>query len=75
LNISFIEGHLSYFHILSIMNKAAVNIYVHFCENIFITLTIPRTGIAESHGILRKLLDCFSNVFHSNLICLLVLYF
>ena len=55
---SFVDGHLGCFHILVIVNNAAVNIGVQlsFCISFFILLlllffgNIPRSGIAGSYG-------------------------
>ena len=48
---SFVDGHLSCFHVLAILNGAAVNIWVHvsFQIRIFSGYT-PRSGIAGSYG-------------------------
>ena len=45
--------HLGCFHILAIVNNAAVNIEVHICFQISVFVFfgyIPRSGIAELYG-------------------------
>ena len=50
---SSVDGHLSWFHILAVVNNAAVNIevYVSFQIGVFgFFRYIPRSRIAESYG-------------------------
>ena len=48
---SFVDGHLSCFHVLAILNGAAVNIWVHVSFQIRIfSGYMPRSGIAGSYG-------------------------
>ena len=64
-HISFIyssaDGHLGYFHVLAIVNSAAVNTGVHVSFQIMVfSGYMPRSGIARSYGssifsFLRKL--------------------
>ena len=50
---SLVDGYLSYFYFLTIMNKATINIYVHICVWISVCIClgyIPWSGIAGSYG-------------------------
>ena len=45
----FVNGHLGCFHVLSIVNSAAMNTGMHVSFRIFFRY-IPRSGIARSYG-------------------------
>ena len=48
---SSVDGHLGCFHVLAIVNSAAINIEVHVSfQAIFFPGYMPRTGITESYG-------------------------
>ena len=44
-------GHLGCFHVLAMINSAAMNIGVHVSlSDLVSSVCMPRSGIAESHG-------------------------
>ena len=48
---SFVDGHLGCFHVLAILNSAAMNNGIYVSFSILISLGyIPRSGIAGSYG-------------------------
>ena len=49
---SSVDGHSGCFHVLAIINSAAVNIGVHVSVQIrFFFRYMPRSGVAGSYGI------------------------
>ena len=48
---SSVDGHLGCFHILAIVNSAAVNIAVHVSFSVLVfSGYMPRSGISGSYG-------------------------
>ena len=48
---SSVNGHLGFFHVLAVVNSAAMNIGVHVSfEIMFFSRYMPRSGIAGSYG-------------------------
>ena len=48
---SSIEGHLGSFHVLAMVNSAAMNNGIHVSFSVLVSSGyMPRSGIAESYG-------------------------
>ena len=45
------DGHLGYFHVLAIVNSAAMNTEIHVSFSVLVSSGyMPGSGIAESYG-------------------------
>ena len=60
------DGHLGCFHVLAIINSAAMNIGVHMSlSDLVSSVCMPRSGIAGSYPVLFQFLRNLHTVLHS----------
>ena len=69
---SSVNGHICCFHVLAIVNRAAVNIGVHVYFSVLIfSGYMPRSGVAGSYGgFISSFLKSLHTILHNNCISL-----
>ena len=67
---SSVNGHLGYFHVLTIVNIASINNEIHVSLSVLVSSGfMPRSGIARSHGgFIPSFLRNHHTIFHSGCI-------
>ena len=66
-----VRGYLGYFHVLAIVNSAAMNIRVHVSLSILVSSGyMPSNGIAESYGSFIPSCCCCCCFFKESSYCL-----